>query len=84
MKVLAKTIRGREFMYNAATAHKISEKSAVKIRDAVNAAGFQLNADKNEIWHIYEIDEYDNAFYYAENQSFFIYRGVLKARTMYY
>lgn len=79
MLVLAKSIEGQEFLYNARSARRVSARSADKIRDAVNEVRWNLK--EGEIWHLHEVDEYDNAFYYAERQSFTIRNGIISARN---
>lgn len=77
MKILAKTRIGAEFLYNARTAHAVSERSAKKILEIVNKHNFRLDPAKNETWHLYDVDQYDNAFYYAMDQRFTIRNGIV-------
>lgn len=77
MKVIAKAKIGSEFIYNAASARKVSERSAQKILAVVNEMKWRLN--DGETWHIYDVDEYDNAFYYAQRQAFTIRKGIVTA-----
>lgn len=79
MKVLAKAIKGQEFFYSARSARKVSERSAKVILDIVNEYRFQLK--ENEVWHIYDVDQYDAAYDYAQFQSFTIRNGVVTARA---
>lgn len=81
MKIIAKTIEGKEFFYNAKSARKVSERSANKICNIVNQYKFLLDTSKNEKWHIYDIDKYDIAFEYAQFQSFTIRNGIVTARN---
>ncbi len=80
MKVIAKTIEGREYMYNPKTARKVSARSAEMILKVVNEYRFQLNGE-NEIWHIYDVDQYDAAHEYAQLQAFTIRNGIVTARA---
>lgn len=77
MLVIAKSIAGREFIYNAASARKVSKSSAETILKVLNDMRWRLK--DGEIWHIHEVDEYDNAFYYAQRQAFTIRKGVVSA-----
>lgn len=77
MKVIAKTIKGREFMYNPRSARKVSERSALKILSIVNE--YKWNLKDGEIWHLYDVDQYDAAFDYAQYQSFTIRKGIVTA-----
>ena len=79
MKVIAKAIKGQEFFYNARSARKVSERSAKVILDIVNEYRFQLK--ENEVWHIYDVDQYDAAYDYAQFQSFTIRNGIVTARA---
>lgn len=78
MLVIAKSKEGHEFLYNAASARKVSARSAETILKVLNDMRWRLK--DGEIWHIHEVDEYDNAFYYAQRQAFTIRKGVVSAR----
>ena len=81
MKIIAKTITGKEFMYKPSTARKVSARSAETILKVVNEHKFLLGSAENETWHIYDIDEYDTAYFYASRQAFIIRRGVVIAKA---
>lgn len=76
MLILAKTIEGKEYFYNARSARAVSKKSAQTIRDIANDNNYQLRP--GEKWHIYEIDKYDIAFDYAQLQAFKIRNGIVR------
>ena len=76
MIVLAKSVKGAEYMYKASTAHKVSKASAEKIAAALNEKKWQLN--DGEIWYMHDVAEFTNAGAYADRQSFVIRAGVLK------
>ena len=79
MKVLAISMKGHEYFFRASTAHKVSdERSAKKIMDALNKARYGLK--ENEVWHIHDVDIYDNAYAYASYQEFKIYKGNIRER----
>ena len=78
MKVIAKSVKGREFLYKADTARKVSNRSAETILKVLNEMKWRLNDD--EVWYIHEVDEYDNAYYYAQRQAFTIRNGIVSAR----
>ena len=82
MKILAKTHKGTEFVYSARSAHAVSERSAGKILEIINAHNYRINPEKNETWHAYEIDQYSPAYYAAQDQRFTIRNGIVKARTL--
>ena len=76
MTIIAKTTEGREFMYSSRSAHAVPKASARKICDICNEYKYRI--EDGEKWHIYEIDEYDKANYFASIQHGRVYRGVVK------
>ena len=76
MLILAKSIKGAEFMYDGLSAHKVSKKSAHIIMDALNEHGYHLK--ENQTWYLHNVDAYDNAYYIAESQKFTIYKGTIR------
>lgn len=77
IKIIAKTIKGKEFFYNANSAYKVSANSAEKILTVLNSVRWNLS--DNQVWHIYDIDEFDNAYTVARYQKFTIRKGTVKA-----
>lgn len=69
MKVLAITTRGSEYLYSYRTAHKVNARKAQAIADILNEKRYMLHDDAH-IWHVYEIDQYDNAYVFASDQEF--------------
>ena len=78
MLVIAKSVKGKEFLYKAETARKVSARSANTILSVLNEMKWRLS--ENEVWHIHEVDQYDNAYYYAQRQAFTIRKGVVSAK----
>ena len=78
MLVIAKSVKGKEFLYNAESARKVSKRSASAILSVLNEMKWRLS--DNEVWHIHEVDEYDNAYYYAQRQAFTIRNGIVSAK----
>ena len=70
MKILALSVTGKEYLYIPATAHKVNQQKAKIVCDIVNK--YQYKVKPGYTWHIHEIDNYDNAFYYASAQAFTI------------
>ncbi len=68
MKIVAKSIKGKEFMYSAKSAHKVSERSANLICKLLNDINYHLN--EGETWFIHDVDKYDTAYEYASFQAF--------------
>lgn len=68
MKVLAITKTGAEYLYKANTAHKVNAKKIEWVCGLLNRQKWGIN--DGEMWRVYEIDKYDNAYYYAQRQSF--------------
>ena len=64
MDIIAKTIKGKEFIYSNKTSILCTnEKQAFKLAEFLNNNEISNNAFKlkdNEIWHNYKIDMYDN------------------------
>lgn len=79
MLILALAVKGKEFIYKPKTAHQVSKSSAEKIKNALNKINYKIKND-NEIWHIYEIDQYSIAYNWAISQRFTVYKGVLKEK----
>lgn len=73
MLVLARSIKGAAFWYNAASAHEVPKRSAGKIRDILNRNNYQLK--EGEEWYLHDVGYYDNGYYYAKSQRFTIYKG---------
>ena len=79
MKIVAITTEGQEFLFKVKTAHKVSNAGAEKICKILNRIRYQLNAPV-EKWWVYEIDQYDMAYGYAEMQNFHLTARGLKER----
>ena len=81
MLVIAISCKGKEFMYKASTAHKVSKNSAKIICDICNRCGFMITDPDKETWFIHEIDRYDSAYTYYLLQEFKIRKGIVKEYT---
>ena len=79
IKIVAKSAKGHEFMYNAKSAHKVSEASTKYICDILNEYKYKLNDD--EVWFIHDVDKYDMAYEYAEFQRFTVRNGIVKEKV---
>ena len=82
MIIVAITTKGKEFLYSARSAHEVSKRSARKIVDVLNKYRVLLKND-SDIWHIYEVDKYDMAFDYANDQKFTVYNGIVRRKYSY-
>lgn len=78
MLVIAKSVKGKEYLYNAASARKVSKRSSEAILTVLNQMRWRL--EDGQVWHIHEVDEYSNAYYYAQKQAFTIRNGVVSAK----
>ena len=78
MLVIAKSVEGKEFLYKAETARKVSARSANTILSVLNDMKWRLS--DGEVWCIHEVDEYDAAYFYAQRQAFTIRKGIVSAR----
>ena len=81
MKIIAKTRAGQEFLYDAMSARRVSARSADYICKVVNEYKFLLGTDPAECWHVYEIDQYDKAYYYSCFQRFTVRNGIVTAKN---
>ena len=79
MKMIAKTIEGQEFCYDANTAHKVSERSAEIICAALNEQRWKLK--DGQVWHVYDCGWYEAEYTAAAYQSFERRKGGLYERT---
>lgn len=69
MFIVAKSPKGREYIYSGRSAHKVAKAKAQMICDKLNELGYQL--DPGEVWHVHDICEYDAIPYdYALSQTF--------------
>ena len=75
MIVLAISAKGAEYLYSSRSAHKVSKASAEKIAAVLNEKRHHLK--DNQVWHIHEVDGYDNASIYAEDMRFSIRNGIV-------
>ena len=75
MKILAITTPGKEFIYSVMTAHKVSARNGHKIMNAINEARYKLK--DGEVWHMYDVNEYDRAYDVGQFQNFTIRKGKL-------
>lgn len=83
MKMIAKTIQGREFTYSRQSTHAVSNAGANAICAALNAARYGLNA--GEIWHVYDCSGYELDYTAAGAQTFARRNGrIIEKRTRYF
>ena len=75
MLVVAKSVKGKEFLYSSKSCHSVSKASAKKICKILNENNYQL--EDNQTWFIHEIDSYSNGAIFAEQQKFMIRKGIV-------
>lgn len=68
MIVVAKAIKGKEFMYSSSSAHRVAPKNAQRIADALNHEQYGITPEQT--WFVYDVGMYDNAYAYGEMQGF--------------
>ena len=78
MKIVAKTQLGKEFLYSRDSAHKVSERSAQHICDALNEKRWGLK--EGQVWHVYDIATWEVEYCGAYHQSFVRRKGALYER----
>lgn len=85
MTVVAKSVAGQEFLYDPRSAHAVEKHKAKAICDKLNELKYLLNND-NEVWYVHEVDQYDTARVYAEEQRFIWSkkRGLIRKFTNYW
>lgn len=55
-KIIAKTIKGKEFIYSKMDSYRVSKASADKVCEALNGARWNIKGD--EVWKVYTVDSY--------------------------
>lgn len=68
MLVIAKSVAGHEYIYNAATAHKVPRGKEQEVKHILNTCRFDLNPGQE--WFLHDVGEYDTAYEYAQFQRF--------------
>lgn len=68
MDIVAKAKRGQEFFYNPRSAHQVKGMTAQKMAEFLNKQNHDLKPD--EVWFVFDVGQYDNAYAYAETQIF--------------
>lgn len=82
MFIVAKAEQGREFFFSAKSAHRVAKKNAQKICEILNELKFALGS--GEVWHTYEVAEWQAPAYVAADQSFTLRRnGALVRKNTY-
>lgn len=76
MFIVAKTNKGTEYLYDVLSSHKVSKAAKNIICNSLNDNKY--NIKNNEIWHIYEIDKYDNAYDVASYQEMKLYKNRIR------
>lgn len=79
MIVIAMAKKNAEFIYISRTARQVSKASAEKICNIVNECEFLYSCYPGYVWRVHEVDKYDSAFDYAQNQKFTIRNGIVKS-----
>ena len=67
-KMIAKAVKGKEFIYSRESAHSVSERSANAICDALNEIRYKLKDD--EVWHVFDCGWYEREYTGASYQKF--------------
>lgn len=67
-KMIARAVKGKEYMYSRSSAHAVSAAGAGPICAALNAAGWGLGP--GEVWHVYDLGWYEREATAAGLQAF--------------
>lgn len=78
MKLIAKTIKGKEFLHSKKESGFVSDSSANKICNLMNDIRFRLN-NENECWHVYDYDYSMDDYVFWR---FYIYNGIVKMKQI--
>lgn len=81
-KMIAKTIEGKEYLYNPNSAHSVSNAAADQICQLLNEKRWRLNKPE-EKWHVYDCGWYEMDYTEAGSQSFYRRRGVVSEKRRY-
>ena len=81
MKMLAKAIRGKEFLYSRKSAHAVSDAGADYICRVLNENKYRLK--DGEIWHVYDCGWYEMEYTEAGTQKFTRRRGIVSEVRQY-
>lgn len=76
VKIIAKTIDGKEFMYSRASAHAVSASAAEEICKVLNENAWGIKP--GEKWHIYDVGEWELSYMGAAYQKFTRRKGVIR------
>lgn len=76
MKIIAKTVKGKEFIYSKNTAHAVSDAAADYVLKVLNDNKYQLK--NGEIWHVYNAGWYELEYTAAAYQKFTRRSGIVK------
>lgn len=78
MKLIAKAVKGKEFLHSKENAFFVPDSSANKICKIMNDVKFRINND-TEIWHVYDYDWLQET-YVTHRLS--IYKGRVKLKSL--
>ena len=76
MKLIAKTFKGKEYIYSKIDSYFVSDASSDKICKILNDNNYQLK--ENEIWHVYEHDHWTQDMFVQKKM--WLRKGMVKAR----
>ena len=68
MTVVARSVKGKEFLYSASSAHRVAPKEAQIMADALNRAEYGITPD--QVWFVHDVGPCDNAYAYGKMQGF--------------
>lgn len=71
--ILAKAIKGREYVYSIASVHGVARAKAAEVCSVLNSLRWHLLP--GEVWHVYTVDAYDAAYAVADLRRFIYHRG---------
>ena len=78
-KIIAKTIKGSEYLYSRISCYAVSAAKAEIICKALNDNRYKLTND-TEIWKVYNISEFDIRYTNAVCQKLILRQGKIKTQ----
>lgn len=72
MTIIARTLKGHEYLYSIGSAHAVTKSKAEQIKNMLNA--YQYGITPEQAWHIYDVNEFDKAYDYAMFQRFTLHK----------
>ena len=77
--IIAKAIKGQEFLYNPNTAHGVNPRKAHQIAKMLNDINWHIL--DCQVWHVLTVDRFDSAYEIANDHKFILGKTGLKEKN---